>query len=133
MSVKQYLVDDAIILKNLIDVDLALFLQRSKSRFASLEKESKRFLIIPGDPVSPSSSMGDIAMLSGLMQALKLQHPGATFTLLGSDAQTIKIPEVGEVNVCPITEEAYRTVWYRRRRDGWKIWYSLGVSLRKLL
>ena len=129
MSVKQYLVDAAIILKNLIDVDLALFLQRSKSRFTSLEKELKRFLIIPGDPVSPSSSMGDIAMLAGLMQALKLQHPGATFTLLGSDAQIIKIPEVGEVKVVPAWQGRKGTIAFAQLLKQHTALFGIGADV----
>ena len=101
MLIKQYLVDQAIIARNILDVSLPLRRLRKKSAHLQPVSGEKRFLILPSDPVAPSGSMGEMAMLSGLTQTLRTQHPDAKFTLVGTRSHEITLPGVGEVEVVP--------------------------------
>ena len=62
---KQCLIDTAIIGRNLNDV--AWPLRRSRAGPAQMQQDGTRFLILPSDPGGPSGSIGEMAMLSGLM------------------------------------------------------------------
>lgn len=99
MPFKKIIIDLAIIIANFIDVELPLFFKRKNSKIFSYEKNFNGILIMPCDPAEPAGSMGDIAMLSGLMQTLRSQNENVTFTLLGKNTQTINIPDVGDVDV----------------------------------
>jgi len=101
MIFKQYLVDQAIIARNFLDVSLPLRRLRKITAPQQTVNGEKRFLILPSDPVTPSGSMGEMAMLSGLLQTLRTQHPDANFTIVGTRAHWITISGVGEVEVVP--------------------------------
>jgi polysaccharide pyruvyl transferase WcaK-like protein len=90
------LVDAAILSRNLKDVIWPL--RRLRRRSVLALKDEKRFLILPSNPEAPVSSMGDVAMLSGLIQSLRTQYPPAGFTLVGTGRQ-ITLSSVGSVDV----------------------------------
>jgi polysaccharide pyruvyl transferase WcaK-like protein len=96
---KQCLTDTAIIGRNLRDV--AWPLRRLRAGPSQMQQDGMRFLVLTSDPGGPSGSMGDIAMLSGLMQSLEAQFPSASFTVVGAHAHRIAIPAVGDVRVVP--------------------------------
>lgn len=98
MSGKQYLVDQAIILRNHFEVALPLRRLRSSGHAAAAEPPC-RFLIIPADLGDPSGSMGDMAMLAGVVQSLLERNPGSSFTLVGTHRHRMALPGMGDIPV----------------------------------
>jgi polysaccharide pyruvyl transferase WcaK-like protein len=98
MTLKQYLVDQAIIGRNVFEVSLPLRRLRATPLAATPEMYS-RFLIIPGDASEPSGSLGDMAMFSGLLQALRMHYADAVFTIVGTHDHQIDVPGIGQVPV----------------------------------
>lgn len=101
MTTQRYLIDKLIILKSWIEVVVPLSFQRRFFRSPSKEHVGKRFLILACDPVDPTGSMGDMAMLGGLMQSLRHEHTDVTFTIVGTRQHTVFVPEVGQVEIVP--------------------------------
>jgi polysaccharide pyruvyl transferase WcaK-like protein len=95
---KQYIVDRAIILRNLLDVRLPLYRLRTFP-LAAIPESVTRFAVIPGDASNPSGSLGDMAMFTALLQSLRKQNADATFTLIGMRNHSITVPGIGEVPV----------------------------------
>lgn len=101
MTGKQYLIDQAIIVRNALLVTRPLQrLRASDSRPAATEPAT-RFAIIPGDAADPSGSLGDVAMFSALMQSLRAHTPQSTFTIIGTRAHSIAVPGIGRTPVVP--------------------------------
>jgi polysaccharide pyruvyl transferase WcaK-like protein len=98
MTFKQYLVDQAIITRNLFEVSLPLRRLRTAPLAATPETAS-RFVIIPGDASNPSGSLGDMAMFTALLQSLRTCNAAATFTIIGTRNHSIAVPGIGEVPV----------------------------------
>lgn len=98
MTLKQILIDQAIIARNFFEVSLPLRRLRARP-LAALPQAVSRFLVIPGDASNPSGSLGDMAMFSALLQALRARHPNATFTIVGTHTHRIDVPGIGEVPV----------------------------------
>ncbi len=98
MTVKQFLVDQAIILRNLFEVTLPLRRLR-RGKLAASPKTPSRFLIIPADVGNPSGSMGDMAMLTGVVQSLLERNPASSFTLVGTQSHRIAVPGTGDIPV----------------------------------
>lgn len=98
MTLKQVLVDQAIIARNVFEVSLPLRRLRTIP-LAAAPVAFTRFLIIPGDVSNPSGSLGDMAMFSALLQALRRQYADATFTIVGTHEHHIDVPGIGEVPV----------------------------------
>lgn len=98
MTAKQYLVDQAIILRNHFEVTLPLRRLR-RGRLATSPETPSRFLIIPADVGNPSGSMGDMAMLAGVVQSLLERNPASSFTLVGTQSRRIAVPGTGDVPV----------------------------------
>jgi polysaccharide pyruvyl transferase WcaK-like protein len=98
MTLKRILVDQAIIARNLVEVSLPLRRLRA-TPLATTPKAASRFLIIPGDASEPAGSLGDLAMFSALLQALRTHCADATFTIVGTRDHRIDVPGIGEVPV----------------------------------
>lgn len=98
---RQSLIDQAIIARNLLQVVLPLHRLRASASRPILPETPTRFAIIAGDVTDPSSSLGDLAMFSALMQSLRAQNPDSTFTIIGERRHTIVIPGIGETPVVP--------------------------------
>src|SRR3569833_2591387 len=101
MMRRQSLIDQAIIARNFLQVVLPLHRLRASARRPILPETPTRFAIIAGDVTDPSSSLGDLAMFSALMQSLRAQNPDSTFTIIGERRHTIVIPGIGETPVVP--------------------------------
>ena len=95
--VKQLATDAAIIARNFLEVERPL--AKLPIERSSHTSDQKRVLIIASDPDAPQGSMGEMAMLSGIMQAHRAQHPNMEFTIIGTRDHSISIPEVGRVPV----------------------------------
>lgn len=104
MKIPRLILDQLIIFKSFVEVVVPLWLQRHASRTPQKTDRTNRFLILACDPGDPSGSMGDTAMLAGLMQSLKNDCSDAVFTIVGTRQQTICIPDIGPVNVVPAWE-----------------------------
>lgn len=98
---RQSLIDQAIIARNFLQVVLPLHRLRASAPRPILPETPTRFAIIAGDVTDPSSSLGDLAMFSVLMQSLRAQNPDSTFTIIGERRHTIVIPGIGETPVVP--------------------------------
>src|SRR3569833_2659055 len=96
MMRRQSLIDQAIIARNFLQVVLPLHRLRASARRPILPETPTRFAIIAGDVTDPSSSLGDLAMFSALMQSLRAQNPDSTFTIIGERRHTIVLPGIGE-------------------------------------
>lgn len=94
---KQRFTDVSIIVHNLWFVRLPLAQLRFFRHTPSADQTD--FLILPGDPDAPTGSIGDMAMFTGLMQSLLQTHPNASFTLVGTHAHQVHIPQIGNVDV----------------------------------
>lgn len=92
MDIQQYLRDIAIVLRNEINVGLPLLWRRFSATPPDKTFSVKRFLILPCDPASSTGSLGDAAMLAGLMHSLRLQHPDCCFLLIGTSSHQVDIP-----------------------------------------
>ncbi|MBD3813193.1 MAG: polysaccharide pyruvyl transferase family protein [Betaproteobacteria bacterium] len=101
MMRRQSLIDQAIIARNLLQVVLPLHRLRASATKPILPETPTRFAIIAGDVTDPSSSLGDLAMFSALMQSLRAQNPDSIFTIIGERRHTIVIPGIGETPVVP--------------------------------
>lgn len=101
MMRRQSLIDQAIIARNLLQVVLPLHRLRASATRPILPETPTRFAIIAGDVTDPSSSLGDLAMFSALMQSLRAQNPDSIFTIIGERRHTIVIPGIGETPVVP--------------------------------
>jgi polysaccharide pyruvyl transferase WcaK-like protein len=101
MKRRQYLIDQAIIARNVLQVALPLRRLRASSTRPVMPETATRFAIIAGDVTDPSGSLGDMAMFSALMQSLRAQNPAATFTIIGERSHTIVVPGIGETPVVP--------------------------------
>ena len=77
MSIQQYATDVAIILHNALVARLPLVCERLMRPRRLPMPGAKRMLVLPPDPYSPSGSLGDLAMLSGLMRNLRDEDPKA--------------------------------------------------------
>lgn len=95
---KQFFVDQAIILRNLLEVRLPLYRLRTLP-LAAVPESATRFAVIPGDASNPSGSLGDMAMFTALLQSLRKHNADATFTLIGMRNHSITVPGIGEVPV----------------------------------
>lgn len=98
--VRQYLIDQAIIIRNLFTVSLPLRRLRT-AHLASATETATHFVIIPGHVNNPSGSLGDMAMLTALLQALRTRNARSTFTIIGTRNHSITVPGIGEVPVVP--------------------------------
>lgn len=101
MMRRQSLIDQAIIARNLLQVVLPLHRLRASAARPVLPETLTHFAIIAGDVTDPSSSLGDLAMFSALMQSLRAQNPDSTFTIIGERRHTIVVPGIGETPVVP--------------------------------
>lgn len=101
MTRRQYLIDQAIIARNILQVALPLRRLRASGTRPVAPETATRIAIIAGDVTNPSSSLGDMAMFSALMQSLRAQNPAATFTIIGERSHTIVVPGIGETPVVP--------------------------------
>ncbi|MBN8772131.1 MAG: hypothetical protein J0I46_11315, partial [Thiobacillus sp.] len=101
MMHRQYLIDQAIIARNILQVALPLHRLRASATKPILPETPTRFAIIAGDVTDPSSSLGDLAMFSALMQSLRAQNPDSIFTIIGERRHTIVVPGIGETPVVP--------------------------------
>lgn len=99
MKLKQYFVDQAIIVRNFFEVSLPLRRLRASTSCPTKPKTNTCFLVIPADIGNPSGSMGDMAMLSGLMQSLHAQNPSSSFTIVGARNHHVDVPGIGAVPV----------------------------------
>ena len=101
MTLKQLFVDQAIIVRNFLQVTRPLRqLHASNPRPPAPEPATPtHFLIIPGDASNPSGSLGDMAMFTALMQSLRARNAASTFTIIGMRNHSITVPEIGEVPV----------------------------------
>ena len=95
---KQHLIDQAIIACNTLEVRMPLS-RLGISPHAAIAETASRFVIIPGDVINPSGSLGDMAMFSALLQSLRARDSAATFTIIGTRSHSIAVPGVGEVPV----------------------------------
>lgn len=100
MSFKQYLVDQAIIARNVYEVRLPLRKLRA-SQPATAAQTASRFVVIPGDVSNPSGSLGDMAMFTALLQSLHTSNPASTFSIIGMRNHSIAVSGIGEVPVVP--------------------------------
>lgn len=78
MTRRQYLIDQTIIVRNVLQVALPLLRLRTSTPKPVIPETSSRFAIIAGDTSDPSGSLGDMAMFSALMQSLRAQNPSST-------------------------------------------------------
>lgn len=101
MTRRQYLIDQTIIVRNVLQVALPLHRLRTSTPGPVIPETATRFAIIAGDASDPSGSLGDMAMFSALMQSLRAQNPNATFTIIGERSHTIVVPGIGETPVVP--------------------------------
>ncbi|MGA9165108.1 MAG: polysaccharide pyruvyl transferase family protein [Thiobacillus sp.] len=101
MTFTQYLTDRALIVRNVLQVTLPLLRLRASTPRLVVPEMATRFAIIPGDASDPSGSLGDMAMLSGLMQSLRARNPASTFTIIGERSHSIAVPGVGAIPVVP--------------------------------
>lgn len=95
---KQHFIDQAIIACNTLEVGLPLR-RLGAAPHADIPETASRFVIIPGDVINPSGSLGDMAMFSALLQSLRTRNPAAAFTIVGTRNHSIAVPGVGEVPV----------------------------------
>lgn len=95
---KQFLVDRAILVRNHFHVTRPLRRLRGSGTGPKTAAPS-RFLIMPADTGCPAGSLGDMAILTGLMQSLRRRNPTATFTVIGTDDHVIQVPGIGDVRV----------------------------------
>lgn len=98
MTIKQYLVDQAITARNRFEVSWPLRRLRG-SAIAGVPDTPTRFAIVPADMGNAIGSMGDLAMLTGLLQSLRTRNPDATFTIIGTRNHNLAVPGVGDVPV----------------------------------
>lgn len=110
---KQFFVDRAIILRNLLEVRLPLYRLRTLP-LAAVPEMATRFAVIPADMGNPSGSMGDMAMLAGLLQSLRKHNADATFTLIGMRNHSITVPGIGEVPVVAVWSEKAGSIAFDR-------------------
>src|SRR3569832_2631918 len=96
MMHRQSHINQAIIARNLLQVVLPLHRLRASASRPILPETPTRFAIIAGDVTAPSSSLGDLAMFSALMQSLRAQSPDSIFTIIGERRPTIVVPGIGE-------------------------------------
>lgn len=99
MTFKQYLIDQAIIALNFLEANLPLYRLRRQTSHHVPTRDAMRFLIMPSDPAEPSGSMGEMVMLTGLMQSLKSLHSDAQFTLIGTHPHQLNVQGVGTIDV----------------------------------
>lgn len=99
MDIQQHLRDQAIVLRNALNVTLPLLWRRVCVKKNQDLPQINRFLILLSDPTSATGSLGDAAMLAGLMQSLRQRFPGCGFLLIGTYSQQVDIPGIGGVDV----------------------------------
>ena len=79
MRRRQYLIDQTIIVRNVLQVALPLLRLRTSTPKPVIPETPSRFTNIAGDTSDPSGSLGDMTMFSALMHSLRAQNPSATF------------------------------------------------------
>ncbi|MHB1352110.1 MAG: polysaccharide pyruvyl transferase family protein [Thiobacillus sp.] len=95
---RQILIDRAILVRNHFHVTRPLRrLGRSNRQRDALSP--CRFLIIPADAADPAGSLGDMAMLTALMQSLRARDAASAFTVIGTRDHAIAVPGIGDVPV----------------------------------
>lgn len=99
MSLGQSLIDPAIIVHHALRVSWPLRRLRAAAPRPGVPQTPARYAVIAGDASDPSGSLGDLAMFSALMQALRMRTPAATFTIVGAHDHHITVPGIGEVPV----------------------------------
>ena len=97
-SLKQSAIDLAILANNFREVTAPLARMRKTVTPTSCSS-AKRFMILASDPHAPDGSMGELAMLSGLMQEVRRKIPDSTFSVVGANAHQIQVPRIGSVPV----------------------------------
>jgi polysaccharide pyruvyl transferase WcaK-like protein len=97
-TLKQAFTDAAILAKNWMDVTLPLS-RMEREPCSTHSTPTRRILILASDPQAPDGSMGEMAMLSGLMQAIRQEIPAASFTIVGTHDSQIVVPQIGTVPV----------------------------------
>lgn len=97
--IKRWVVDKSIIVQNLKDAVIPLWLLRMKPSIPAVRNPARKVLILPWDLCAPSRYLGDMAMLTALMQSLLIYDPDVTFTIIGAKAYSIKLTLVGGVQV----------------------------------
>lgn len=91
--------DAAIRLRNVAQVEWPLVLARLTRPQASPPSSPARFAVIPADTGSIAGSLGDMAMLTGLIGGVRARHPDAVFTVIGQRDQRIAVPGSGDLAV----------------------------------
>lgn len=98
MTFRQYLIDQAIIIRNIFEVSLPLRRLRAVP-LPLAPRAATHFAIIPADANNPSGSLGDMAMLTALLQSLRRRDSSSTFTVIGTRNHSISVPGIGRVPV----------------------------------
>lgn len=89
----------AILARHTVQTRLPLRVLRTLHGQSAFAASPPRFAIIPADVGDPAGSLGDLAMLAGLMRALRQRYVGAEFTLVGTDGHRVTVPGTGEIEV----------------------------------
>jgi polysaccharide pyruvyl transferase WcaK-like protein len=124
---KQAVTDASIVLHNFLAVGWPL--ARRVTPHCQSEATAGAFLILPCDPVSPIGSMGDLAMLTGLMQSLLASNPRARFTLVGTHTHQILIPQVGSVDVVSAWEGRSGSIVFDELLRRHEAMFALGADV----
>ena len=127
--IKQYFVDTAIIARNFLEASLPLYRLRRQTRHRAPTRDAMRFLIMPSDPAAPSGSMGEMAMLTGLVQSLKSLHPDARFTLIGTRPHEITIQGAGTIDVVPAWQGTIGSRAFDRLLREHHAFFGLGADV----
>ncbi|HQS98966.1 MAG: hypothetical protein B7Y26_01275 [Hydrogenophilales bacterium 16-64-46] len=99
MTIPAIVRDVAIGLRNTTTAVWPLMLARLTRPHASPPISPPRFAVIPADTGSIAGSLGDLAMLTGLIGGLRARHPDAVITVIGQRDQRIAVPESSDVAV----------------------------------
>lgn len=128
-SLKRHLIDFAIRLRNWFVVTLPLFMLRITDVARRKQNGNLRYLILSCDPMEPTGSMGDMAMLAALMQALVSKQPGAKFTLIGTYAHQLEIAQIGLVEVSPAWVGIKGVLRFDKLLRRHKAFFALGADV----
>lgn len=92
-------IDLAILAHHALHIRLPLRTLRTLRRQTQPQPGTRHYAIIPADIGDPAGSLGDLAMLAGLMQALRARDADVRFTIIGQGNHAIEVPGVGKVPV----------------------------------
>jgi len=116
-------------IKSIISKALFIEIPHSLPRFTNNNTKKNLVLIIPADPGNPGGSLGDIAMISGLICKLSKFEPDLRYITITNTIDTFSVPFHGKMECSPAWLGMRGTLNFMRLTKDCKYLFGIGADV----